>query len=98
MFDNTRPKRHKNPDYAATRADYAPSLAYQAMISGSAPRAAKDISGDGRVCHPWLLRLLVSTASTTIPWYHINSIDFIVQSPSRCNNHGWQKPKSKQTV
>ena len=49
-------------------------------------------------CHPWLLRLLVSSASTTIPWHHINGIDFVVQNPSRCNNHGWQNPKSKQTV
>ena len=49
-------------------------------------------------CHPWLLRLLVSTASTTIPWHHINSIYFVVHNPSRCNNHGWQNPKSKRTV
>ena len=49
-------------------------------------------------CHPRLLRLLVSTASTTIPWHHINSIDFVVHNPSRCNNHGWQNRKSKRTV
>ena len=53
MSGSTRPKRYRHPDYAATRADYAPSLAYRVMASASAPREAKKVSGDGRVsAHP----------------------------------------------
>ena len=49
MSGSTRPKRYRHPDYAATRADYAPSLAYRVMTSASAPRAGKNFSADGRV-------------------------------------------------
>ena len=50
---NTRPKMYRNPDNAATRADYAPSMAFRAMTSAPTPREAENVSGDGRVsAHP----------------------------------------------
>ena len=53
IMSDTRPKRARNPDYAATRAGYAPSLAFRATSSAPTPREAEKVSGDGRVgAHP----------------------------------------------
>ena len=52
-MSDTRPKRTRNPNYAATRAGYAPSLAYRTTSSAPTPSEAKKVSGDGRVsAHP----------------------------------------------
>ena len=51
-MSDTRPKRARNPNYVATRAGYAPSLAYRATSSAPTPSEEK-VSGDGRVsAHP----------------------------------------------
>ena len=52
-MSDTLPKRTRNSNYAATRAGYAPSLAYRTTSSAPTPSEEEKVSGDSRVsAHP----------------------------------------------